>query len=91
MVLEFYCGPARAWHSHASECGRTGKGRRGRKRGSERRAKQQKMRRREGMEERKQGRREMRESNVVQCVIVQEGMDLKEGRREGACFETRGG
>lgn len=22
-VLEFYCVPARAWHSHESECGRT--------------------------------------------------------------------
>lgn len=28
LTLEFYCVTARAWHSHASECGRT-EGRKG--------------------------------------------------------------
>lgn len=32
LALEFYCVPARAWHSHASEYGRT-EGSKGRERG----------------------------------------------------------
>lgn len=64
LTLEFYCVPARAWHSHASEYGRT-EGRKGRKEGGveekeSKAAKERSKCRREGVMQGREGLREQR-------------------------------